>query len=108
MVGSHHNVQKTIELGFETLFEADLIVNLFEGYYSAEEAGACFPGAPGSDSLPFCVPVYFVVCLRRELSARVNSPPHITSEVVPMIVSQSQPESGTVWKTFPPQVTMMN
>ena len=58
--------------------------------------------------MPFCVPVYFVVCLRRELSARVNSPPHITSEVAPMIVSQSQPESGTVRKTFPPQVTMMN
>ena len=42
VVGSHHNVQKTIELGFETLFEADLIVDLFEGYYPAEEAGACY------------------------------------------------------------------
>ena len=42
MVGLHHNVQKTIELGFETLFEADLIVDLFEGYYPAEEAGACY------------------------------------------------------------------
>ena len=42
VVGLHHNVQKTIELGFETLFEADLIVDLFEGYYPAEEAGACY------------------------------------------------------------------
>ena len=31
-----------MELGFETLFEADLIVDLFEGYYPAEEAGACY------------------------------------------------------------------
>lgn len=38
VVGSHHNALKAAELGFETLFEADLIVNLFEGYYPVEKA----------------------------------------------------------------------
>lgn len=37
-VGSHHVFRKAIELHFEPLFEADLIVNLWEGYYNKEHA----------------------------------------------------------------------
>lgn len=37
-VGSHHIFRKAIELHFEPLFEADLIVNLWEGYYNKEHA----------------------------------------------------------------------
>jgi len=41
-VGAHHQFAKARELGFETLFEADLIVNLFEGYYKKENARTYF------------------------------------------------------------------
>lgn len=37
-VGSHHIFKKAKELHFEPLFEADLIVNLWEGYYNKEHA----------------------------------------------------------------------
>lgn len=37
VVGSHHQLPKAKEYGFEALFEADLIVNLFEGYYPMEK-----------------------------------------------------------------------
>ena len=40
VVGSHHRIGPAKELGFEPLFEADLIVNLLEGYY--ERAKAAF------------------------------------------------------------------
>lgn len=33
VVGSHHQFRKAQELGFQILFEADMIVNIFEGYY---------------------------------------------------------------------------
>lgn len=36
VVGAHHNAVKAETLGFEVLYEADLIVNLFEGYYPVE------------------------------------------------------------------------
>jgi hypothetical protein len=37
-VGGHHRVTEAKRLGFEPLYEADLIVNLFEGYYAPEMA----------------------------------------------------------------------
>lgn len=37
-VGGHHRVSEAKRLHFEPLFEADLIVNLFEGYYKADMA----------------------------------------------------------------------
>lgn len=38
VVGSHHRVGPAKELHFEPLFEADLIVNLLEGYYERDKA----------------------------------------------------------------------
>lgn len=38
-VGSHHRFAEAKRLGFEPLFEADLAVNLLEGYYPVERAG---------------------------------------------------------------------
>ena len=38
VVGSHHQIRKAEELHFEPLFEADLIVNLLEGYYDRTKA----------------------------------------------------------------------
>ena len=38
-VGSHHRFAEAKRLGFEPLFEADLAVNLLEGYYPRERAG---------------------------------------------------------------------
>ena len=38
VVGAHHNAVKAEALGFEVLYEADLIVNLFEGYYPVDYA----------------------------------------------------------------------
>ncbi len=38
VVGSHHVFKKAKELHFEPLFEADLIVNLWEGYYEKNHA----------------------------------------------------------------------
>lgn len=38
VVGSHHHLNVLKTLGFEILAEADLIVNLLEGYYSIEQA----------------------------------------------------------------------
>ena len=38
-VGSHHQFAEAKRLGFEPLFEADLAVNLLEGYYPRERAG---------------------------------------------------------------------
>ena len=38
-VGSHHQFEAAKRLGFEPLFEADLAVNLLEGYYPRERAG---------------------------------------------------------------------
>ncbi|MCC8093916.1 MAG: hypothetical protein LIP05_00240 [Tannerellaceae bacterium] len=37
VVGSHHQFRAVRELRFEPLFEADLIVNLLEGYYPKEK-----------------------------------------------------------------------
>lgn len=37
-VGGHHRVTEAHRLHFEPLFEADLIVNLFEGYYKPDMA----------------------------------------------------------------------
>lgn len=37
-VGGHHRLTEARRLHFEPLFEADLIVNLFEGYYPMESA----------------------------------------------------------------------
>lgn len=37
-----NSAERAVEPDFETLFEADSIVNLFEGYYPAEKAGACY------------------------------------------------------------------
>lgn len=133
--GLNENVWKTGRIGYwkkltigsasNSVSRPDSIVNLVQRILSgkkrmpvtamgcgplSENRGShiCFTGCAGADNLPSGVPVYFVARLRREFSARVNSPPHITSEVAPMIVSQSRPERGTVRKTFPPQVTMMN
>lgn len=39
-VGGHHRVDKARELHFEPLFEADLLVNLNEGYYDRGQAAA--------------------------------------------------------------------
>ena len=39
VVGSHHEFDSAKQLCFEPLFEADLIVNLIEGYYPMEKAG---------------------------------------------------------------------
>lgn len=39
VVGSHHRIGPARELHFEPLFEADLIVNLLEGYYERAKAG---------------------------------------------------------------------
>ena len=36
---SHHQFEAAKRLGFEPLFEADLAVNLLEGYYPRERAG---------------------------------------------------------------------
>lgn len=33
VVGNHHHHNKVVELGFEALADADLIVNMIEGYY---------------------------------------------------------------------------
>ena len=38
IVGFHHQYQKMKELHAEVLYEADLIVNLFEGYYPLDNA----------------------------------------------------------------------
>ena len=38
VVGTHHQFQSAVEYRFEPLFEADLIVNMTEGYYKAEKA----------------------------------------------------------------------
>lgn len=38
VVGTHHQHQSAIDLHFEPLFEADLIVNLLSGYYSMDKA----------------------------------------------------------------------
>ena len=38
VVGTHHQLPMAKEYGFEALFEADLIVNLMEGYYPKEKA----------------------------------------------------------------------
>lgn len=38
VVGSHHQFRKAKEIGFEPLFEADLIVNLLEGYLDRSKA----------------------------------------------------------------------
>lgn len=38
VVGSHHRIAAARELRFEPLFEADLIVNLLEGYYERDRA----------------------------------------------------------------------
>ncbi len=37
-VGSHHQQKHAIELHFEPLFEADLIINIKEGYYGRSQA----------------------------------------------------------------------
>ena len=42
VTGSHHEFQSAKALHFEPLFEADLIVNLTEGYYNLEKASALF------------------------------------------------------------------
>lgn len=38
VVGTHHQLKYAQSLHFEPLFEADLIVNLIEGYYSMDKA----------------------------------------------------------------------
>ena len=38
VVGTHHQLKSAKELHFEPLFEADLIVNLTEGYYNRKQA----------------------------------------------------------------------
>lgn len=38
VVGSHHHADAAKRLGFEPLFEADLIVNLLENYYDRSKA----------------------------------------------------------------------
>lgn len=42
VVGLHHHHNKLKEMGFEILAEADLIVNLLEGYYKPEQAQYLF------------------------------------------------------------------
>ncbi len=42
VVGFHHNQKKLQEVGFEILAEADLIVNLLEGYFKIEQAPKLF------------------------------------------------------------------
>ena len=42
VVGAHHNAVKAETLGFEVLYEADLIVNLFEGYYPVDYANVYY------------------------------------------------------------------
>ncbi len=38
VVGTHHQQKHAIELHFEPLFEADLIINIKEGYYGRSQA----------------------------------------------------------------------
>lgn len=42
VVGTHHQFKPAHELHFEPLFEADIIVNLIEGYYPKEKASHLF------------------------------------------------------------------
>ena len=42
VVGSHHHFAAAQKLHFESLFEADLIVNLWEGYYKLEHANSYY------------------------------------------------------------------
>lgn len=42
VVGTHHQFKHANELHFEPLFEADIIVNLIEGYYPKEKASHLF------------------------------------------------------------------
>ena len=37
VVGSHHQFKRSRELGFQVLFEADMIVNIQEGYYDRSQ-----------------------------------------------------------------------
>ncbi|WP_300724804.1 HD domain-containing protein [uncultured Bacteroides sp.] len=41
-VGGHHQFRSAVQLRFEPLFEADLIVNLVEGYYPMNKARHLF------------------------------------------------------------------
>jgi len=42
VVGTHHQYLHAVKLGFEPLFEADLIVNLLSGYHKREQAEHLF------------------------------------------------------------------
>ncbi len=42
VVGTHHQQKHAIDLHFEPLFEADLIVNIKEGYYGRSQADHLF------------------------------------------------------------------
>lgn len=42
VVGTHHQFKPAHELHFEPLFEADIIVNLIEGYYQKDKAPHLF------------------------------------------------------------------
>lgn len=49
-VGHHHQRPKALELHFEPLFDADLIVNLWEGYYDKECAESKYQKLVCTDS----------------------------------------------------------
>lgn len=50
VVGLHHHQKKLKEMGFEILAEADLIVNLLEGYYDLGQADYLFDHLVSSKS----------------------------------------------------------
>ncbi len=50
VVGTHHQQKHAIELHFEPLFEADLIVNIKEGYYGSSQAERLYKTMTLSDA----------------------------------------------------------
>ncbi len=50
VVGTHHQANKAEELEFQSLFEADLIVNILSGYYAREKAPQLYTKLMKSDS----------------------------------------------------------
>ena len=50
VVGTHHNLNSAIELKYQPLYEADLIVNILSGYYSKDKAPNIFNTAVKTES----------------------------------------------------------
>jgi len=50
VVGLHHHHKSLQEMGFDVLVEADLIVNMLEGYYKPEQAKTLFENMVTTES----------------------------------------------------------